>query len=339
MKKTVCVPSRTLFLTFVTAFAILINVNCIRNQDKSGYRVAKKIMVGSEGKWDYLSVDTTRHRLYVAHETRVHVIDLDNDTLIGEISDLQGVHGTAFAYELGKGFISEGVSNSVTIFDLKTLKTIGKVSVTGIKPDAITYDPFSKRVFTSNNKSADATAIDAVTNKVIGTIKLDGAPESSVSDLHGKMFINLEDTNAVNVLDTKTLKVISRWSVEPSEIPTGLAIDRKNNRLFAAGRNKLLAVVDTESGKVITTLPIGSGVDGCVYDPELHLVFCSNGEGTITVIKQESPNKYTVLDTIATQKGAKTIGIDVKTHRVFTVGIIDGENNSKGFGVLVLDRK
>jgi DNA-binding beta-propeller fold protein YncE len=230
-------------------------------------------------------------------------------------------------------------SNTVTIFDLKTLKTIAKVAVTGTKPDAITYDPFSKRIFTSNNKSANATAIDAVTNEVLGTIKLEGAPEASVSDLRGTMYVNLEDTNAVNAFNPKTLKVIAKWSVEPCEIPTGLAIDRKNKRLFAAGRNKLMAVVDMESGKVITTLPIGGGVDGCVYDPKLHLVFCSNGEGSITVIKQESPNEYNVIDTIVTLKGAKTITLDENTHRVYTAGIIDGENSSKRFGVLILDRE
>jgi len=336
MKKQIC---NVFNVIIVIIFIALTSTSIIDAQTKSGYHVERKIMIGGEGKWDYLSVDTTMHRLYVSHETRVHVIDLDNNTLIGEISDLHGVHGTAFAYELSKGFISEGVSNSVTIFDLKTLKTISKVSVTGIKPDAITYDPFSKRIFTSNNKSADATAIDAVTNKIIGTIKLEGAPEASVSDLHGKMFVNLEDTNAVNVFNPQTLKVIAKWSVEPCEIPTGLAIDRKNKRLFAAGRNKLMAVVDMESGKVITTLPIGGGVDGCVYDPKLHLIFCSNGEGTITVIKQESPTEYKVLDNIVTLNGAKTIAIDEKTHRVYTIGMIEGENNSESFGVLILDSK
>ena len=303
------------------------------------YKIVGVINIGGEGKWDYLSIDTTMQRLYVSHETRVHVINLDNNTLIGEIPNMHGVHGTAFAYEFGKGFISEGINNSVTIFDLKTLKVINNVSVTGTKPDAITYDPFSKRIFTSNNKSADATAIDAKTNKVIGTIKLDGAPEASVSDLHGKMYVNLEDTNAVNVFDPKTLKVIAKWSVEPCEIPTGLAIDRKNKRLFSAGRNKLMAVVDLESGKVITTLPIGSGVDGCVYEPKFHLIFCSNVGGSITVIKQKSPNVYKVLYNIVTPMGAKTITIDEKTHRVYTIGIIDGENNSKSFGVLILDSK
>jgi YVTN family beta-propeller protein len=329
-----------LFTVLIMAtFVAIVSNNVVPAQTELSYHIVNKIMIGGEGKWDYLSVDTTMHRLYVAHETRVHVIDLFNNKVIGEISDLHGVHGTAFVYEFGKGFVSEGVSNSVTIFDLKTLKTIGKVSVTGEKPDAITYDPYSKRIVTSNNKSGDATVIDAVTNKVIGTIKLDGAPETSVSDLRGKMFVNLEDTNAVNVFDPKTLKVIAKWSVEPSEIPTGLAIDRTNRRLFAAGRNKLMAVIDITSGKVITTLPIGGGVDGCVYDPKLHLIFCSNGEGTITVIKQESPNKYKVLDNIATLNGAKTIAIDEKTHRVYTSGMIVGENNEKSFGVLILDSK
>jgi DNA-binding beta-propeller fold protein YncE len=336
MKKPICNARNILTVIFFAAFA---STDALNAQNISGYHVEKQIIIGGEGKWDYLSVDTTMHRLYVSHETRVHVIDVDNNTLIGEISDLQGVHGTAFAYDLGKGFISEGVSNSVTIFDLKTLKTIAKIAVTGTKPDAITYDPFSQKIFTSNNKSADATAIDAVTNNVIGTIKLEGAPEASVSDLCGNMFVNLEDTNAVNVFNPTTLQVTAKWSVEPCEIPTGLAIDRKNKRLFAAGRNKLMAVVDMESGKVITTLPIGGGVDGCVYDPKLHFIFCSNGEGTITVIKQESPNEYKVLDNIVTLKGAKTIALDEHTHRVYTAGMIDGENGSKHFGVLILDSK
>ncbi|MCX6168151.1 MAG: YncE family protein [Ignavibacteriales bacterium] len=304
---------------------------------KSAYKIVGAINIGGEGKWDYLSIDTTMHRLYVAHETRVHVIDLDNNTLIGEISDLQGVHGVAFAF--GKGFISEGVSNSVTVFDLKTLKPISKIKVTGEKPDAITYDPFSKRIFTSNNKSADITAIDAESNKIVGTIKLDGAPEASVSDLIGKMFVNLEDTNAVNIFNPKTLEVISRWSVKPCKIPTGLAIDRKNKRLFSAGRNNFMAVIDMESGMVIKTVPIGGGVDGCVFDPMLHLIFCSNGDGTITVIKQDSPDKYRVLANIVTVKGAKTIALDERTHRVYTAGIINGEKNLKSFGVLILDVK
>jgi YVTN family beta-propeller protein len=306
---------------------------------KSSYKIVGSINIGGEGKWDYLSIDTTMHRLYVAHETRVHVIDLDNNTLIGEISDLQGVHGTAFAYETGKGFISEGVGNSVTVFDLKTLKPICKLKVSGEKPDAITYDPFSKRIFTSNNKSADITAIDAETNTVIGTVKLDGAPEASVSDLAGKIFVNLEDTNAVNIFDANTREVISRLSVKPCKIPTGLAIDRKNKRLFSAGRNNLMAVIDIESGMVIKTLPIGGGVDGCVYDPVLNLIFCSNGDGTITVIKQDSPDKYRVLSNIVTVKGAKTIALDERTHRIYTAGIINVEKNLKSFGVLILDAK
>jgi len=336
MKKQNCY---LLSVIIIIAFILLMNNNNVDAQSKSGYHITNKIMIGGEGKWDYLSIDITMHRLYVAHETRVHVIDLDKNTLIGEISDLQGVHGTAFAYEFGKGFISEGAGNSVTVFDLKTLKSICKIKVTGEKPDAITYDPFSKRIFTSNNKSADITAIDAESNKVVGTIKLDGAPEASVSDLHGKMFVNLEDTNAVNVFDSKTLAVISKWSVEPCKIPTGLSVDRKNKRLFSAGRNKFMAVLDLESGKVLSTIPIGGGVDGCVFDTKLHLVFCSNGDGTITVIKQKSLNEYKVLANVVTVKGAKTIALDERTHRVYTCGLIDNGKNIKSFGVLILENK
>jgi len=302
------------------------------------YKITGKIIIGGEGKWDYLSVDTTFNRLFVAHETRVHIIDLNTNTVIGEIPDLMGVHGTAFAYEFGKGFISEGTGNSVTVFDLRTLQKTGRIKVTGEKPDAITYDPFSKRIFTSNNKSANITVIDALTNEVIGTVKLDGAPEASVPDLAGKIFVNLEDTNAVDIFNSATLEMIEKWSVKPCEIPTGLSVDRKNSRLFSAGRNKLMAVLNMESGRVINTLPIGGGVDGCVFDNKRGIIFCSNGEGSITVIKQDSPDKYKVLGNIKTMPGAKTIAIDEKTRRVFTAGMIT-EKNSKNFGVLIIERK
>jgi DNA-binding beta-propeller fold protein YncE len=315
----------------------------------SGYKVIGTIDIGGEGRWDYLSVDTSMHRLYVSHGTKVHVINLNTNSIIGEITNLYGVHGIVAVPEFSKGFISNGRDISVTIFDLKTLKTINNIKIPGVNPDAIIYDPFSKRIFTFNNRSGDATAINPETNEVIGNIKLDGAPEYAVSDLKGKMYVNLEDKNAINVFDPKTLKVIQKWSIEPVTEPSGLAMDRENKRLFSVGRNKLMAIVDAESGKLISTQPIGGGVDGCAFDPLTHLVFSSNGEGTITVIKEETPNQFKVMDNVVTQKGARTITLDPTTHLVYTIGMLDkpekektestSKDDSKSFGVLILGQK
>ena len=207
------------------------------------------------------------------------VIDLAADSLIYEIKDLSGVHGIAFAPEFNKGFISNGRSNSVTVFDLKTLKTLDSVEVTGENPDAIMYDPFTKRVFTMNGRSSNTTAIDAKTDKVVGTIKLDGKPEFAVSDEKGKVFVNIEDKSEIQELDPEALKVLNTWSIAPGEEPSGLALDVKNNRLFSVCHNKMMVVVDSKSGKVVTTVPIGSGVDACAFDKNDQMVFSSNGEG------------------------------------------------------------
>lgn len=305
----------------------------------SGYKVVKTIDIGGEGGWDYLSVEPGSNRLFVSHATKVVVVDLNTNSIVGEISDQHGVHGIAFAPEQNKGYITNGKDSSVIVFDLKTLKIIGTVKLQEKNPDAIIFEPFSQRIFTFNNHSASATAIDPKSDKIIGTVELDGDPEAAVFDLKGKVYVNIEDKSTINVFDSQTLKVIYNWPIAPCESPSGLAIDRKHKRLFTVGRNNLMAVLDTESGKVITTIPIGGHVDGCAFDETTGLAFSSNGEGTVTVVKEESPNEFKVLDNVPTQKGARTIALDEKTHRVYTSAKIDLNENSQRFGVLILDRK
>ena len=302
----------------------------------SGYKVVNKILIGGETKWDYLSIDTVMHRLFITHMSKVDVVDLNNGKLVGEISNLNGVHGVVFAYEYGKGFISNGRDNSVTVFNLKTLKKIGNIKVPAKGPDAIVYDSFTKRVFTFNGDSKNATAIDAKTDKVIGNIDLGGSPEFAVSNNHGKMFVNLEDQSMIEEFDPKTLKTEAKWSVAPCKSPSALTIDLKNGILFSGCRNKMTAIVDTKTGKLITTLPIGTGVDANYFDPVNKLIFSSCWDGTITVIKEYSPTNFKVIDTISTEKGARTMSFDKSTGKIYTVTMLQGENNSKEFGILIL---
>jgi DNA-binding beta-propeller fold protein YncE len=283
-----------------------------------GYHVVKTYQVGGEGGWDYLALDGASRRLFLSRGTHVMVIDADSGKPVGDIPDTPGVHGIAFAPEFGRGFTSNGREGTVTIFDLNTLKPITKVKV-GENPDAILYDPASKRVFTFNGRSHDSTAIDAATGKVVGTIPLEGKPEFAVSDGKGEIFNNLEDKSELVAIDSTKLEVKSRWPLAPCESPSGLAIDRKHRRLFSGCENKVMAVVDADSGKVITTLPIGRGVDATRFDPETGLAFASCGEGVLTVIREESPEKFSVVETVPTQPGARTMELDEKTHDVFVV--------------------
>ena len=283
-----------------------------------GYHVTKTYKLGGEGGWDYLLVDSTSRQLYISRGTHVIVVDADSGKLLGDIPDTPGVHGIALAPEFGRGFISNGREGMATIFDLKTLKPITKVK-TGDNPDAILYDPASKRVFTFNGRSHDATAIDAATGKVLGTIKLDGKPEFAVSDEKGGVFVNIEDKSELTAIDPVKLEVKASWPLAPCESPSGLAIDRKNHRLFAGCDNKVMAIVDTDSGKVVSTLPIGGGVDATAFDADTGLAFASCGEGTLTVIKEESPGKFSVAENVPTQRGARTMALDSKTHQVFVV--------------------
>ncbi len=281
-----------------------------------GYHVTKTYKLGGEGSWDYLTLDTTSRRLFISRATHVIVIDADSGKPVGDIPDTPGVHGIALAPEFGRGFISNGREGTVTIFDLATLKTLNKVK-TGENPDAILYDPATKRVFAFNGRSHDATAVDAEKGTVIGTIKLDGKPEFAVSDEKGGVFVNIEDKSELAALDPDKLTVKTVWPLVPCQEPSGLAIDRKNRRLFAGCDNKLMVVVDADSGKVITTVPIGDGVDANGFDPETGFAFASCGEGVLTVAHEDAPNKFSVAENVPTQRGARTMALDLKTHQVF----------------------
>jgi DNA-binding beta-propeller fold protein YncE len=283
-----------------------------------GYHVAKTYKVGGEGGWDYLTADGSAHRLYISRGTHVIVLDVDSGKTVGDIPDTQGVHGIALAPDLGRGFTSNGREGTVTIFDIQTLKPIGEKVKVGENPDAILYDPATKRVFTFNGRSQDSTAIDAASGKVLGTIKLDGKPEFAASDARGTIFVNIEDKSELTVIDPSTLAVKAKWPLAPCTEPSGLAIDRKHRRLFA-GCNKMMAVVDADTGKVVATPAIGEGVDATAYDDEAGLAFASCGEGVLTVVKQDSPDKYSVAENVQTERGARTMALDSKTHDVYTV--------------------
>jgi len=281
------------------------------------YKVLQRATLGGEGGWDLLTVDPAAHRLYVSRGTRVMVIDADTLKLVGEIPDTAGVHGIAIASELGRGFTSNGRTGSSTIFDLTTLKPVGEVK-TGENPDMILYEPKSHRVLAFNARSKDVTVIDAKAGTVAGTIALEGQPELAVHDDKGTVFVNLEDKSEVLALDPVALKVKGRWSLAPGEEPTGLAIDRAHRRLFAACANKMMAVMDADSGKVVTTVPIGQGPDGAAFDADRQLAFSPNGrDGTVTVIHEIAPDKFEVVQTVATAKSARTLDLDPRSHKLY----------------------
>jgi hypothetical protein len=284
-----------------------------------GYHVVTTYKVGGEGGWDYLLADPDMHRLYISRGTHVMVIDADTGKTIGDIADTPGVHGIALAPELGRGFTSNGREGTVSIFDIKTLATSNKVNVGGQNPDAIIYDPATKRVFTFNGRTHDSTAIDAASGKVLGIIKLDGKPEFAASDGKGEVFVNIEDKSELTAIDANTLEVKNTWPLAPCEEPSGLSIDREHRRLFSGCHNKVMAVVDADTGKVLATPAIGEGVDATRYDPVTGLAFASCGEGVLTVIKEESPKKFAVVENVPTQAGARTMALDTKTHNVYTV--------------------
>ena len=283
------------------------------------YHQVKKIPLGGEGGWDYLTMDSTSHRLYVTRGTHVTVMDVQSGTVVGDIINTPGVHGVAIAPKLGRGYTSNGRGNSVTVFDLNTLKEIEKIPV-GQNPDAILFDQFSKRVYTFNGGSNDVTAIDVGTGKVVGTIPVGGKPEFCVTDDKGTVFCNVEDTNQIVAIDTKTLKVKSHWSIAPCDGPSGLAFDRAHRRLFAVCGNQKMAVVDADSGKLIASPAIGTGPDAAAFDPAFGLAFSSNGrDGTLTLVHEDSPNSFKVAATIPTQTGARTMTIDPKTHNIYLI--------------------
>ena len=281
------------------------------------YKVLQRATLGGEGGWDLLTVDAAAHRLYVSRGSRVMVIDADTLKLVAEIPDTAGVHGIAIASDLGRGFTSNGRTSNSTIFDLTTLKAVGEVK-TGENPDMILYEPKSHRVLAFNARSKDVTVIDAKAGTVAGTIPLEGQPELAVHDDRGTVFVNLEDKSEVVALDPVTLKVKGRWALAPCEEPTGLAIDRAHRRLFAACANRLMAVMDADNGKVVATVPIGQGPDGAAFDADRQLAFSPNGrDGTITVIHENAPDTFEVVQTVATSKSARTVDLDPKSHKLY----------------------
>jgi len=280
------------------------------------YHILKKIPLGGTGGWDYAAVDRTTRQLYISRGTHVMVLGLSDDKVIGDIPDTPGVHGIAIAPELNRGFISNGRDDSVTVFDPKTLKILDKIKV-GSNPDAIIYDPAGKRVFTFNGRSNDATVLDAVSSKVVATIPLGGKPEFAVSDNAGKVYVNIEDTSEVVEIDSVKAAVARRFLLTPGVEPTGMAYDLKNKLIFSGCHNKLLVVLSALSGKVVATLPIGEGVDACAFDAQAGLIFASNGYGTLTVIREDSPDKFTVAQNVATQHGSRTMALDSESHWVY----------------------
>jgi YVTN family beta-propeller protein len=296
--------------------AIFLFVCLVASATALDYQITRKIPIPGKGSWDYLVVDEGGRRLYVSHGTQVEVLNVDSGAIVGKVENTPGVHGIAIAPELGRGFASNGQSSTVTIFDLKTLKTIAEVPV-GKKPDAIIYDPATSRVFAFNGDSSSASAIEAATGKVVGTVDLGGGPEYAVADGSGYIYNNLEDASVVLKINARSLRVEQRWPTAPCASPSSMAMDRPNRRLFIGCRNKLMAVVNADTGQVITTKPIGDHVDATAFDSASRLIFNSNGDGTITVIHQESPDKYSVVENVKTLPKAKTMALDPRTHRLF----------------------
>jgi DNA-binding beta-propeller fold protein YncE len=283
----------------------------------SPYHFVKEIPVGGDGGWDYLSVDSAARRLYVSHGTKVVVIDLDKDAIVGEIADTPGVHGLAVAPELKRGFASNGRENKAGIVDLETLKTLSKVD-TGENPDAILYEPGHMEVYAFNGRGRSATVFEAVSGKIIATLPLSGKPEFAAADPQaGRVYNNLEDKSTVAVIDTKTHQVAATWPIAPGEEASGMAIDLANHRLFLGCHNKLMVMMDSTNGRIVATVPIGQGVDANAFDPETQLAFASCGDGTVTVAKEESPDKLTVVQTLATERGARTMTLDPATHKIY----------------------
>ena len=299
----------------VLGFVLFTNSSIANAQNR--YSFAKEIPVGGEGGWDYLSVDSGARRLYVSHATKVVVIDIDKDIVVGEITNTSGVHGLAPAPELQRGFTSNGRENKASIVDLKTLQTLSKVE-TGQNPDGMLYEPGQQEVYMFNGRSESATVIDAKLGKVLSTIPLGGKPEFAAGDPQaGRVYNNLEDKSQVAVIDTKTHQVVKSWPIAPGEEASGLAIDLVHHRLFLGCGNNLMVMMDSTNGRVVATVPIGDGVDANAFDPGTQLAFASCGDGTVTIAHEETPDKLTVVQILPTERGARTMTLDPRTHRIY----------------------
>ena len=309
----------------------------LRAADPS-YHLLKEIPVGDPSSWDYLSVDEAGRRLYVSHGTEVVVIDVDSDTVVGKIANTPRVHGFAPAPDLGRGVASNGGENKASVVDLKTLETITKLD-TEKNPDGMLYEPGQHEVYLFNGGSASASVINVKDAKVAATIPLGGKPEFGVADVAaGRVYDNLEDKSAVVVIDTKTHAVAATWPITGGQGPSGLAIDTKNHRLFiGCGENNVMVMMDSSNGKVITSVPIGAGVDATAFDPGTQLAFAScGGAGATTIAHEDSPDKLTVVQTLKTAPGARTMTVDPKTHKIYlSAGQRNGPPNN--FKVLVFE--
>lgn len=306
---------RTTLLLAVTAF-----LRCVSAGAQDGpYRFVKEIAIGGEGGWDYLSVDPAARRLFVSHGNRIVVIDTKDNKVAGEITDTPGVHGLTLAADRHRGFVANGGDNTVSIVDMATLKTIKKVP-TAADPDTVAYDPTHHVVYAFAKAGKAATAFDAKTGAVVAEFPLGGVPQATVVDAkHGKVYVNLQDKNAIAVIDTATKKLTTTWSIEPGQNQSGLAIDLEHQRLFVGCRNKLMVMLDATNGKVLSQVPIGAGNDSSWFDPGTKLAFSSTGEGTVTVAREDTPGTLTTIQTLATKPFARTMTVDPKTHRIYLV--------------------
>ena len=283
------------------------------------YTVAHRTALGADGGWDYMAVDTGAHRLYISRGTHVQVVNTDTDSLVGDIPNTPGVHGIALKTSAHRGFTSNGRDSTVTVFDTRTLMPLASIRVPARNPDAIFYDAASNRVFTFNGGSASTTAIDADKFAVVGSIALGGKPEFATSDGNGTIYVNVEDTHEIVEFDAKALKVKHRWSLAGCEEPTGQAIDRAHKRLFAVCGNKVMVVINSTTGAAVATVPIGDGSDGVMFDDARQMAITSNGEGSMTFVHEDTPDKYTVTQTLPTMSRARTLTIDQRTHKLYTV--------------------
>jgi YVTN family beta-propeller protein len=281
------------------------------------YRFLNETPIGGEGSWDILTIDSADNRLYLSHATKIIVVDLNRNAVVSEIADTPGVHAFVAVPEFQRGFSSNGKENKSSVVDLKTLETISKVD-TGQGPDAVAYNPKHHETYVFNHTGNSATVIDAKEGTAVATIPLGGTPEFPVVDPNtGRIYCNLEDKSEVVVIEGGSHEIVARWPISPGEEPSGIAFDSKNRRLFATCHNKMLVMLDTETGKIVASVPIGAGTDGCAFDDATQLVFASCGDGTTTIVKEESPNKLTVVQTLKTERGARTIALDPKTHRIY----------------------
>jgi len=304
----------------VCAAVLLLGGLALANPPQGGYHLLKKYELGAPpgGKeyWDYITFDASTRRLYISHNTEVKVVDADSGTIIGDIPDLKRVHGIALVPDLGRGFISDGGADEAVVFDVKTLKVTGHIK-TGGNPDCILYEPTSKHIFTMNGKSNDATVIDPVTETVVATIPMGGRPEYAVADGKGMIYDNIEDKDEVVALDSHTNTVKAHWPIAPSGGATAMEMDVQHRRLFIGGRNKVLAIMDADTGKVLQTFPIGDGVDTNIYEPETALLFTATREGTLHIFHEDTPDKFSLVETIKTEFGARNMALDSKTHKLF----------------------